>query len=214
MVKNIFFLDIKNNTIKTNTQLLGQSKSNNSNIVEINYSSKYLNSPEDLLKNINKIFKKNKVDNSILEDCKNLYVNDDALTFVNNNKIVSYGNDKKGGKCLYNIINPDFIIPTPSRFISSSSNNIYVWGNMNYTFNDVSKYLRFGKWNIIVNKNNTYYIFNDNKRNYKQTNDYNIKKMEVLLDMFSINNSEELLKYLKTYLMKKILSNMLLKNFA
>ena len=88
MVKNIFFLDIKNNTIKTNTQLLDSSKSNNSNIVEINYSSKYLNSPEDLLKNINKIFKKNKVDNSILENCKNLYVNDDAITFINNNKII------------------------------------------------------------------------------------------------------------------------------
>jgi hypothetical protein len=214
MAKNIFFLDIKNNTIKTNTQLLDSSKSNNSNIVEINYSSKYLNSPEDLLKNINKIFKKNKVDNSILENCKNLYVNDDAITFINNNKIISYGNDKKGGKCLYNIVNPDFIIPTPSRFISSSSNNIYVWGNMNYTFNDVSKYLRFSKWNIIVNKNNTYYIFNDNKRNYKQTNDYNIKKMDGLLDMFSINNSEDLLKYLKTYLMKRALANMLLKKIA
>ena len=208
MMKNLFFLDIKNNTI-ISSKSSELSKSDNYHMVEINHDSKHINNTNDLLQNINRILDTYNVDKNMLDNSKNIYVNDDALCLVDNKEIVTYGNNKYGGNCLYHIVNPLFVIPTTNRFIASDLHNIYVWGNMSYTFYDVKNYLRFGKWNVITNKNNTHYVFNDKNKYFKQILDFGVKNKDSLNDLSLLNKSEEIIKYIKLYIMKKLLTNTL-----
>lgn len=204
MVKNLFFLDIKNNAI-IESNLDHVSKSNNPDLIQINYASKISNNKKDLVKNVYDILKTHNLDYNHIGNYKNLYINDGAVCLLDkNNKITCYGDKKYGGECLYSIIDPLFVIPTTTRFISQDLKNIYLWGTMNYTFNDIDKYLRFSVWNIIVNKNNTHYVFSDNKNKLITLNGNNIKN-DVLNNLFALNRSDEITKYVKLFLANKIL---------
>lgn len=210
MAKNLFFFDIKNNAI-VESNVDDVSKLNNSDIIQINYDSKNPNNKKNLIENIQRIINNYNLDNNFLDNHKTLYANDRAICLVDNNKIVCYGDNKYGGNCLYNILNPTFIIPTVSRFISNDSNNIYVWGTLNYTFNDANKYLRISYWNIVVNKNDTHFVFKDNKNKLIQVDGYNVKS-DSLNELFSINKPDEIMKYIKLFIMKKIFDKVQIKN--
>lgn len=205
MVKNLFFLETKNNTISNSSIQEVSEIDNNQCIVPINYTSKKYNTPDDLLKNIYKLLKTHKINDKILHSSKNLYMNDDAICMVYNDKVVCYGNYKYGGNCIYHIINPKFITPAPTRFISGDLNNIYVWGSINYTFNNISAYLKIAKWNIIVNNNNGYYIFNDNKNKLIQSSNYKVKNKDGVRELLSHKTSDEVVQYIRAYILKKIL---------
>lgn len=103
--------------------------------------------------------------------CKNEFA---GCKLNNIRKVVCDGDRMYGGACLYNIINPLYVIPRTKFFMAMNRDNtIFLWGNINREIKNVDNYIRLFKWNIILNNKKNFCVFNDNDKNTKQYKNIN-----------------------------------------